>query len=498
VSEERTLLAGTGANVVGLLVGIAAAVGIQVLLGRALVPGGFGLVTVAVQVAFVASAASRFGMDMVAVRQVAIARGAGHLAHVRSLLDRCALIAFAASLLLAGLLAATAPLYDRYGRLIALAAAAVPFVAVTNVYLGATRGLGQMRQTLYVFWIGQPVVWIALAAIALAAGGGADSAVLTYDASWFLAALAAAALWRRETREYGNERAEPGAVRAALRYGAPRAPAALLAQAIFWADLWVLAAFEQGTELDAYAAAARVSQVLLLFLTSLNLVFSPFAADLHARGRRRRLDELFKRSTRWALAATLPLLVVLFVAADDVLEAFSPRFEAGEWALRVLLIGQAANVATGSVGFILIMTGFTLLDLIDNALGIGLLVVLAIGLTSAFGIVGTATAAALSIAALNVLRLAQVRWRLGIQPYERAYVRLALPATGAALAAVGAHWALSGQPWWASLAATAACGFVGYAALLPFGLPPNERAPLAEVLRRIFRSESERRPTASL
>jgi O-antigen/teichoic acid export membrane protein len=498
VSEERRLLTGTGANVVGVLAGVACAVGIQVLLGRALVPGAFGLVTVAVQVAFVASAASRFGMDVVAVRRVAIAQGAGRLAHVRSLVDRCALIAFAASLLLAGLLAATAPLYEQYGRLIALAAAAVPFVAVSSVYLGATRGLGQMRQTLYVFWIGQPVVWIVFAAAAIAAGGEADAAVLAYDASWVLAALAAAGLWRRETRDYRNERPEPGAVQAALRYGAPRAPSALFAQAIFWGDLWVLAAFEQGTELDSYAAAARVSQVLLLFLTSLNLVFSPFAADLHARGLRRRLDELFKRSTRWALAATLPLLVVLFIAADDVLQAFSSRYQAGEWALRILLLGQAANVATGSVGFILIMTGFTMIDLIDNVLGFGLLVVLAIGLTSAFGIEGTATAAAVSIATLNLVRLVQVRRRLGIQPYERAYVRLALPATGAALAALGAHWALSGQPWWVSLAVTAACGFAVYATLLPFGLPLSERAPLADTVRRIFRSESERRPTAFL
>ena len=54
--EERTLLVGTAANVAGLLVGVAAAFGVQILLGRTLAPGGFGLVTVAVQVAFVASA----------------------------------------------------------------------------------------------------------------------------------------------------------------------------------------------------------------------------------------------------------------------------------------------------------------------------------------------------------------------------------------------------------------------------------------------------------
>jgi O-antigen/teichoic acid export membrane protein len=485
VSEERALLTGTAANVVGLVFGVAAALGVQILLGHALMPGAFGLVTVAVQVAFVASAGGRFGMDMAAVRLVAIGRGGNALAHLRSLVDRCALVAFAVSAVVAALLAAASPLYESYGRVIALAALAVPFIAVTNVYLGATRGLGQMRQTLYVFWIGQPVLWIALAGAAIAGGGATDAAVLTYDGSWLLAALAAGLLWRREARTLAGRPATAAEVRAALRYAAPRAPAALLAQAVFWADLWVLAAFEQGTELDAYAAAARISQVLLLFLTSLNLVFSPFAADLHARGHRERLDELFKRSTRWALAATLPLLIVLFVGADDVLHAFSSRFEAGEGALRILLAGQAANVATGSVGFILIMTGFTGLDLIDNALGVALLVVLAAALTAAFGIEGTATAAALSIASLNLLRLVQVRRRVGIQPYDRSFLPLALPAGGAALAALGGHAALAGGRWWASLAVTGACGLLVYACLLPFALPASERSTLVAAAGRI-------------
>jgi O-antigen/teichoic acid export membrane protein len=470
------------ANVVGLGAGVASALGVQILLGRALMPGAFGLVTVAVQAAFVASAGSRFGMDMAAVRLVAIARGAGAVEHLRSLVDRCALVALAASAVLGGLLAATSPLYEGYGRVIALAAAGVPFIAVTNVYLGATRGLGQMRQTLYVFWISQPLLWIALAGAAIAAGGATDAAILAYDASWLLAALAARALWQREARGFAGRAATGAEMGAALRYGLPRAPAALLAQSIFWADLWVLAAFEHGTTLDAYAAAARISQILLLFLTSLNLVFAPFAADLHARGQRERLDELFKRSTRWALAATLPLLIVLFVSADDVLQAFSSRFELGEGALRILLAGQAANVATGSVGFILIMTGFTGLDLLDNLFGTALLVGLAAGLTAAFGIEGTATAAAASIAALNLLRLAQVRRRVGIQPYERAYLRLVVPAAAGGLAALGAHAALSGQSWWASLTATGACGLAAYATFLPFGLPLRERAALSTAL----------------
>jgi O-antigen/teichoic acid export membrane protein len=498
VSDERTLAAGTALNVAGLCAGVAAALGTQVLLGRTLLPGAFGVVTVAVQVAFVVAAGSRFGMDMASVRFVAIGRGAAASAHLRSLVERCALVAFLASMVAVVLVLAVAPFLGDYARPIALAAAGVPFIALTSVYLGATRGLTQMRQTLYVFWIGQPVLWIAVAGAAIAGGGAEDAVIVAYGVSWAVAALGAWVLWRREARAFSDRPATWPEVRAALRFGLPRAPAALLAQAIFWADLWVLAAFEEGNDLDAYSAAARVSQVVLLFLTSISLVFSPFAADLHARGQRERLDELFKRSTRWAVTATLPLLIVLFVAADDVLAAFASRFDVGETALRILVAGQAVNVATGSVGFVLIMTGFTVLDLLDNALGVALLVAAAAVLTATFGINGTAVAAAVSIATVNLLRVAQVRRRVGIQPYERAYVRLVLPAAAAGAAAVITHALLSGRSWWASLALTSACALLAYTTLLPLAVPASERAAFSlHVGGLIKRRRSAEPPSAS-
>ena len=160
----------------------------------------------------------------------------------------------------------------------------------------------------------------------------------------------------------------------------------------------------------------------------------------------------------------------------------------GEGALRILLAGQAVNVATGGVAFILIMTGFTGLDLLDNAVGIAVLVGLAVGLTAAFGMEGTAAAAAVSIAALNVVRLLQVRRRVGIQPYEPAYLRLALPAGAAAAAALGAHAVLSGQPWWVSLAATGVCGLGAYALLLPFALSAEERQALSSRIEGLWSS----------
>jgi O-antigen/teichoic acid export membrane protein len=484
VSDERVLLRGTSANVAGLLAGVAAAFGVQVLLGRTLPAGGLALVTIAVQVAFVASAGARFGMDVAAVRLVAIGEGAGDRATLRSLVDRCAGVATVASVVVAGTIAAAAPLTGDRAGAIAIGAAGLPFIAVANVYLGATRGLKQMGPTLAVFWIGQPVLWIVLAAIAVAAGGETNAAVAAYDASWLVAMIAARAMWRAAAVGMGDRPAPRDDVRAAIAYGLPRAPSALLAQALFWADLFVLARYSHGAQLDAYAAAGRVSQLVLLFLTSANLIFAPFTADLHARGERARLDALFKQATRWALAGTLPAAIVLAVAAPEVLRAFGPDYAQGTTPLRIMLAGQTVNVATGGVAFVLIMVGLTGLDLIDNLLAAVVLVALAVPLASTEGPTGAAIASAVALAGVNAVRLSQVWRRVGIQPFDRAYARLAIPAAGCAAAAIVARAATNGRPWWLILAVTVAAGLGAYLALLPAGLTTPERIQIGRWLGR--------------
>ncbi len=484
VTDERVLLRGTAANVAGLLAGVAAAFGVQVLLGRALPAGGLALVTIAVQVAFVASAGARFGMDVAAVRLVAIALGAGQRETLRSLVERCAGVAAVAWVVAAAAIAAASPLTGDRAGAIAIGAAGLPFIAVTNVYLGATRGLKLMGPTLAVFWIGQPVVWILLAAAALAAGGETDAAVAAYGGSWVVAAIAARSLWRSAATPMGGSPAPREEVRAAIAYGLPRAPSALLAQALFWADLFVLAHYRHGAPLDAYAAAGRVSQLVLLFLTSANLIFAPFAADLHARGERARLDALFKRATRWALAGTLPAAIVLAVAAPEALRAFGPGYDQGATPLRIMLAGQTVNVATGGVAFVLIMVGLTGLDLVDNLIAAVVLVALAAPLASAEGPTGAAVASAVALGGVNAFRLWQVWRRVGIQPFDAAYARLLIPALGCAAAAAAARSLAGGGRWWVTLAVTVVAGIAAYLALLPAGLPVPERAEVGRWLRR--------------
>ena len=108
-----------------------------------------------------------------------------------------------------------------------------------------------------------------------------------------------------------------------------------------------------------YAACVRVSQALVLFLTAVSYMFSPFVADLHERGERERLNDLFKAITRWTLAVTIPLLLLFLIAPAQVLHLFGRGLRRGNGVAADLLIGQAVNVSVGAAGFVLIMVGRT-------------------------------------------------------------------------------------------------------------------------------------------
>ena len=95
-----TILSGTGQNIVGLGVFVVASFAMNILLARAFGKGSaaFGQVTLATQLAFVAGAATRFGMDMAAVRRVAIEVGKGEGARSQAIVRIAVRIALAMSI----------------------------------------------------------------------------------------------------------------------------------------------------------------------------------------------------------------------------------------------------------------------------------------------------------------------------------------------------------------------------------------------------------------
>ncbi|HJR44300.1 MAG TPA: oligosaccharide flippase family protein [Actinomycetota bacterium] len=489
-SDYLNILSGTSQNIVGIVVAAAATFVVNILMSNALGPGAFGVVTVATQAAFVVSFATRAGMDMAVLRDVAVEVGEQRFGRIRVPVARATMIGALVSAVVAVLVILAADqvrqlfsLQGRDGRLaIQMAALGLPFLALANVWLSATRGLKIMRYTLYVFWAGQPIVWIVLMLAGWLVAQTSWMSALAYSLSWVVAAAAAGYFWKRESAGWDAQPMESGEMSRLFRYAGPRAPAALFSQLLFWTDLFVLTRYATDTEVGVYSAALRAGQVIVLFLTSVSLMFSPFVADLHNRGETERLDKLFKTLTRWTIVATMPAFLLLLIAPEEALRIFGARFSEGEAALLILIAGQFVNIATGSVGFVLIMVGRTGWDLLVYAGSLALNLGLAFWLCPRYGMEGAAIANAVTFALSKWARLALVRRFVHIQPYDRLYGRLIVPS----VAALGAMWLTHraiGGGWLLDLAGTAVAGFVVYGILyLLVGLTAAERKGASSLL----------------
>ena len=492
-SDYLSILSGTTQNVIGIVAAAGATFASQILISRTLGREGLGVVTVMTMGAFVLSFLTRAGTDMAVLRDVAVEVGQRRWNRIRVPVARSAQIAFFVSLLVAipmGL--AADPIRSALNMfstestwVVESAALGLPFIAVTNVWLSATRGLKIMRYTLYIFWAGQPLLWIVFMLIGWQFYEKEWVSVLAYSLSWVFASGLAYGAWRKESHGWEPAPLEGGDLTRLFRYAGPRAPAALFSQLLFWADLFVLTNFARVAEVGVYSAALRAGQILVLFLTSVSLMFSPFVADLHNRGERERLDRLFKTLTRWTLAATLPAFTLLAVAPNDALRLFGERFGAGQTALLILIAGQFINVATGSVGFILIMVGRTGWDLVVYAGSLVLDLALALILCPRYGMEGAAIANAITFSSANVARLFLVRRFVGIQPYGREYARLVIPATVGVIAMWLAHEA-GPEGWLLRLLLTAAVGFIAYVAAYWFtALTPAEKQGVGGLVARL-------------
>jgi O-antigen/teichoic acid export membrane protein len=196
------------------------------------------------------------------------------------------------------------------------------------------------------------------------------------------------------------------------------------------ADKILLGVFLDVRQVGIYSVAVTLVVFVPVALQSVNQIFSPTIADLHVRGERVLLGRLFQTLTKWILGFTLPLAFVMIIFSKPLMRLFGPAFEAGWLVLSLGTLGQLVNAGTGSVGYLLLMSG-------NQARLIRVQVIMALfmiaataGLVRPFGMAGVALAAAMTNVLNNYLCLRQVRVALQLSPYNRTYLRLAAPAMG--------------------------------------------------------------------
>lgn len=241
-------------------------------------------------------------------------------------------------------------------------------------------------------------------------------------------------------------------------------------------DRILLGIYLNAREVGIYSVAASIVAFVALFLQSINQIFGPTIAELHAKGEKDLLLRLYQTLTKWCLGLTIPLALGIMIFAKPMMGLFGPDFRKGWLVLAIATAGQLVNCGVGSVGLLLFMSDQEKLFFKVQAVTVPVMLLLNVALIPHWGIVGAAVASAATNASLNLLWLRGVRSRLSLSPSKKSYISLFLPAAFSAAVLVMLRMGLNSLPNILQLAIGIGGGYTAFGiSAAVFALEPQDR-----------------------
>ena len=107
-----------------------------------------------------------------------------------------------------------------------------------------------------------------------------------------------------------------------------------------------------------YRVAAAVSALVTLPLMAVHMPLAPAVARAHVKQKRGELQRMLTTTVRWAFVGCLPIVIAIVWVGDWLLGVvYGQDFATAYPVLAVLALAQLFNVAIGSAGIVLQMTG---------------------------------------------------------------------------------------------------------------------------------------------
>jgi O-antigen/teichoic acid export membrane protein len=398
----------------------------SILLARSLGPEGFGQYAFVIALITTLSIPLAPALMQLMTRETAVMHQAGELGRVRALLrwgNRHVLLGSALILVGVGGIAswnAEWQIDDRW-TLVLLSLAALPLLGLNAIRAGVLAGLRRVVIGQFPDLLIRPLVLLLIVGVLFIGGLLTPlTAVAAFIAGGAAALVVGAVILKRAFPASENvlppkdEAQNKQWVRAWLPFTLLVAASTLNAQI----GILLLGWFSTDDQVAAMQVAERGAMLVVLSLTVVNLVIGPHITQVHKTGDRVQLQNLSRNSARMALLIALPIaLPLIFFGAPILAFVFGDEYaEIATLPLAILAIAHVINVTFGSVGRLLVMSGYERHSLLGQAFSLVVVGVLGVFLIPEFGALGATVSIAIGILIWNLILGTQVYLLLRIRP----------------------------------------------------------------------------------
>ena len=379
-------------------------------IARRLGPEGVGIYGLAVTTATLCATLALCGMGQAAIKLIAAEAARAAWTKVRQVTRAALLFTLPVSVILAAamflsreLIAVEVFREPRLGPILGLLSVAVVPLTLRAVAASCLNGLKRVKSAVTVDSVLQPVTALLLFYLFLDQDlVGAAGAFLAGTGATL---LAGAWFWRLFMADKAADRTRvvrPDLLREMLAVGLPTLGVVFGLSFGQWVVIYVLGFAAGSAEVGFYRVAFQITILLGFLLTAADSIMAPKISALYHQGELQRLAQICRFAIVLMLLPGLPAVAILLLFPGPIVSIFGSEFGTAALALQILALGQLINLATGSVGTLLIMTGHQQKSLLNSLFGALAALVLSLLLIPAYGASGAAAALAITVALRNL------------------------------------------------------------------------------------------------
>ena len=409
----KELLKGSGIAFAFKILGMASGYVFILLITRNFGAEAMGVFALSFTLLNITTVIGKLGLDTALLRFVAEYSSQQRWDKVRNVYIKSLRIAVPFCIVLSALLFFTAPYLAKYVfkkehlsvyfRIISLAV--VPMV-LKSINQESLRGLKKIKE--FSFLMNMSIYLTTALLVGLYILFAEDKTITALldilVASVFFVAFISFYLWKKNLIIKNSEQTvDTVRYRTLLNVSIPMLLSSSMFLIMQWTDTIMLGMFRTESEIGIYNVALRVASLTSIMLFAINSIAAPKFAEFYGKKDMQGLQQTVQHSTKLIFWTSFPILLVFFLFPSLILGIFGEAFETGVYALMFLTFGQFINAISGSVGYILQMTGkqkvfqnilllATIINIILNAV-----------LIPQFGINGAAFSSMVSMVTSNIL-----------------------------------------------------------------------------------------------
>lgn len=294
----------------------------------------------------------------------------------------------------------------------------LPAYALTDLHDSMARGYSWMNLALIPPFLLRPVLILAVMAILYLAGSpmtAVTAITAAVIATWVTSLIQILMLEPRLQREVPKgEKTRETKLWLAVAF-----PILLMESFVLFlqnTDILVLNAYHPPQDVAIYYAALKtINLITFVHFAVSNAVANRFSA-YEARGDREKLGEMMRQSVKWTFWPSLAAALLLLAVGKPLLWLFGPEFTSAYPVMFILAAGLVIKAMFGPAEFLLNMLGEQKLCALVLFATAMLNILFNLLLIPAFGLIGAASATALSLilAALMFFLAIKIRLKLNI------------------------------------------------------------------------------------